>query len=141
MSKLRFVLLSVLVVACSSDDGTPGNGGTPANGVDGTWLVTELSCDSQKIPVGEFTLDVNGGVQATLNVTTKDTDAANNLRQVINGFMALARMQAGPNANRPEMAAMLQSIQLGGDGKTVSVSFTLPVEALDLLKAGPKKLE
>ena len=50
--------------------------------------------------------------------------------------MALARMQAGSNSNKPEMAAMLQSIQLGGQGKTVSVSFTLPAQALDMLKGG-----
>jgi hypothetical protein len=86
---------------------------------------------------------VNGGMSATVNVEARDVDAANNLRQVINGFMALARMQAGPNSNRPEVAAMLQSIQLGGQDKTVSVSFTLPAQALDMLKgaAHSKKTE
>jgi hypothetical protein len=79
---------------------------------------------------------VNGGMSATLNVEAKDQAAADNLRQVINGFMALARLQAGSNANKPEMAAMLQSIQLGGQDKTVSVSFTLPAQALDILKQG-----
>jgi hypothetical protein len=77
---------------------------------------------------------VNGGMSATLNVEAKDEAAGDNLRQVINGFMALARLQAGSNSNKPEMAAMLQSIQLGGQGKTVSVSFTLPAQALDMFK-------
>lgn len=77
---------------------------------------------------------INGGMSATVNVEAKDREAADNLRQVVNGFMALARLQAGSNANKPEMAAMLQSIQLGGSDKTVSVSFTLPVQALDMLK-------
>jgi hypothetical protein len=77
---------------------------------------------------------VNGGMEATVNVQAKDRDAAENLKQVVNGFMALARMQAGSNSNRPEMAAMLQSIQIGGDNdKTVTLSFTLPAQALDLL--------
>ncbi len=97
---------------------------------------------SQIPPITWFSASghVNGGMSATVNVETKDAMAADNLRQVINGFMALARMQAGSNSNRPEMAAMLQSIQLGGQDKTVSVSFTLPAQALDLLKGGaPKK--
>jgi hypothetical protein len=97
---------------------------------------------SQIPPITWFSASghVNGGMSATLNVEAKDAAAADNLRQVINGFMALARMQAGANSNKPEMAAMLQSIQLGGQDKTVSVSFTLPAQALDLLKgAAPKK--
>jgi len=93
---------------------------------------------SQIPPITWFSASghVNGGMSATLNVEAKDQAAADNLRQVINGFMALARLQAGSNANKPEMAAMLQSIQLGGQDKTVSVSFTLPSQALDLLKEG-----
>jgi hypothetical protein len=97
---------------------------------------------SQIPPITWFSASghVNGGMSATLNVEAKDDAAGDNLRQVINGFMALARMQAGANSNKPEMAAMLQSIQLGGQGKTVSVSFTLPAEALDILsKGGVKK--
>jgi hypothetical protein len=96
---------------------------------------------SQIPPISWFSASghVNGGMSATLNVEAKDAAAAENLRQVINGFMALARLQAGSNSNRPEMAAMLQSIQLGGQDKTVSVSFTLPAQALDLL--APKKKE
>jgi hypothetical protein len=95
---------------------------------------------SQIPPITWFsaTGHVNGGMSATVNVEAKDEAAGDNLRQVINGFMALARMQAGSNSNKPEMAAMLPSIQLGGQGKTVSVSFTLPVEALDLLKGAKK---
>lgn len=81
---------------------------------------------------------VNGGMEATVNVQAKDKEAAENLKQVVNGFMALARLQAGSNSNRPEMAAMLQSIQVTGDNdKTVSLSFTLPAQALDLM--APKK--
>lgn len=95
---------------------------------------------SQIPPITWFsaTGHVNGGVSGTLNVEAKDREAADNLRQVINGFMALARLQAGSNSSKPEMAAMLQSIQLGGADKTVSVSFTLPAQALDML-GGVKK--
>jgi hypothetical protein len=95
---------------------------------------------SQIPPITWFsaTGHVNGGVSATLNVEAKDADAASNLRQVINGFMALARMQAGSNSNRPEVDALLRSIQLGGSANTVSVSFTLPAETLDMFKNAPK---
>jgi hypothetical protein len=80
-------------------------------------------------------------MSATLNVEAKDQAAADNLRQVINGFMALARLQASSDAGKPAMAAMLQSIQLGGVDKTVSVSFTLPAEALELLGHSHKRTE
>jgi hypothetical protein len=53
--------------------------------------------------------------------------------------MALAKMQAG---SKPEFQAMMQSLQLGGTGKTVQLSFSLPGEVFDALGAmhgnGPK---
>jgi hypothetical protein len=98
---------------------------------------------SQIPPITWFSASghVNGGMSATLNVEAKDQAAADNLRQVINGFMALARLQASSDAGKPAMAAMLQSIQLGGVDKTVSVSFTLPAEALELLGHSHKRTE
>jgi hypothetical protein len=75
---------------------------------------------------------VNGGVSGTVSVLARDDEAAANLRQVASGFMALARMQTG---SKPEIDSMLKMIQLGGDGRTVSVSFSVPSEMLDLLTA------
>jgi len=98
---------------------------------------------SQIPPITWFSASghVNGGVSATFNVEAKDTAAAQNLRDVVNGFMALARLQAGSNSNKPEMAAMLQSIQVSGVEKTVTVSFTVPSQALEMFKqhAAPRK--
>ena len=97
---------------------------------------------SQIPPITWFSASghVNGGVSATLNVEAKDQEAADNLRQVVQGFMALAKLQAGSNQNKPEMAAMLQSIQVSGDQKTVSVSFTVPSQALEMFKEhGPHR--
>ncbi|HEY3382205.1 MAG TPA: hypothetical protein VGK32_10585 [Vicinamibacterales bacterium] len=75
---------------------------------------------------------VNGGLSGTVSVEAKDPEAANNLRQVITGFMALGRLQAD---SKPELKGMLNSIRLEGTGTTVAVSFELPDGALDALKA------
>jgi hypothetical protein len=44
--------------------------------------------------------------------------------------MALARMQAG---NQPAIADFMNSIQLGGEGKTVSLSFSVPPAVIDAI--------
>jgi len=81
---------------------------------------------------------VNGGVSGSLSVQARDQQAATNLQQVVAGFIALAKMQAG---SRPELNALLQSITLGGNASdnTVSVSFTVPPAALEALKAAAVK--
>ena len=63
-----------------------------------------------------------------LTADTRDDESANNLRDVVRGFLALAKLQAG---GRPELQAMVQSLELGGTGKTVSLSFTVPGEVFD----------
>jgi len=73
---------------------------------------------------------INGGVSGTLKVVARDEEGANNLRQVALGFMALAKMQVD---SKPELKDMLNMIQLGGQGTEVSLSFTVPLEMLDLL--------
>jgi len=97
-------------------------------------LPEELASRIPPITWFSATGHVNGGVSGTLSVEAKDDAAAENLRQVVQGFMALARLQAGSNAKQAEMAAMVNSIQLAGSGTTVAVSFSVPVEALELLK-------
>ena len=75
---------------------------------------------------------INGGVTATLRAEARDDEAAKNLRDVLNGFMALAKLQSGSN---PEVQAIAQSLALGGTGKNVEISFTVPSELFDLLIA------
>ncbi len=81
---------------------------------------------------------VNGGVSGSLSVQARDQEAATNLQQVVGGFIALARMQAG---SRPELNALLQSITLSANAgdNTVSVSFDVPPAALEALKAAASK--
>jgi hypothetical protein len=51
----------------------------------------------------------------------------------VQGFVALGRMQAGPN--HPEIADFINSIQLSGQGRTVSLGFSLPSEMIDAIAA------
>ena len=99
-------------------------------------LPEELASRIPPITWFSATGHVNGGVSGTLSVEAQDASAAENLRQVVQGFMALAKLQAG-NTKQAEMNAMVNSIQMSGTGNTVAVSFSVPAEALDLLK--PKK--
>lgn len=75
---------------------------------------------------------INNGVDGQLRVETQDEAAAKNLQDVIRGFMALGRLQT---SQHPEVAELLNSVQLTGDGKTVSLSFSLPPEMIDALGA------
>lgn len=80
---------------------------------------------------------VNGGIHASLRAEARDDAAAENLRDVVKGGLALMKMQSGD----PKFAALANSIRLEGSGKTVSVSFTVPAEMIDLLIArGPQGL-
>jgi hypothetical protein len=75
---------------------------------------------------------VNGGLSGQLRAEARDEQAAQNLRDVVNGFLGLARMQAG---EKPEMQALVSSLQVSGTGKTVSLSFSLPAEVIETLGA------
>jgi hypothetical protein len=74
---------------------------------------------------------VNGGVSGIVTAEASDEEAANNLRDVVRGFVALARMQAG---SKPELKTMVDSLQLAGDGKVVSLAFAVPSELFDVLE-------
>jgi hypothetical protein len=73
---------------------------------------------------------INGGLAGTLRAEARDEQAAENLRDVVRGFLALARMQT---QNDPKLTALTQSLELTGTGKTVALSFTLPAELLELM--------
>jgi len=87
-------------------------------------------------PLAWFTASgrLNGGLRASIRAETLDEASANGLRDVIRGIIALARLQTG---SRPEVQELFRSLELGGSGTTVALSFELPSEALDLLAAPP----
>jgi hypothetical protein len=79
---------------------------------------------------------INGGLSGELRAEARDDDAAKNLREVVQGFLALVRMQAG---NKPEMQAMVQSLQLSGTGKTVALSFQVPADFINAMASKHQK--
>jgi len=87
---------------------------------------------SQIPPVKTFAImsHIDGGVTGTLRAEARDDQAAENLRQVVQGFLALGRLQAQKD---PNVTALLQSLQLSGSGKTVALSFAIPAEIFDML--------
>ena len=70
---------------------------------------------------------VDGGLTGRIQAEAADEAAAQQLRDVVRGFLALAKLQAG---SRPEFQVMLKSLELGGTGRTVSLSFSVAPEAL-----------
>jgi hypothetical protein len=79
---------------------------------------------------------INGGLRGTIRAEARDDEAASNLRDVVRGFMGLAKMQGGSN---PSAQLMMQSLELGGTGKTVSLSFSVPAEVFDAVANGLQK--
>ena len=80
---------------------------------------------------------INGGIRGVVRAEARDEEAANNLRDVVRGFMALGKLQAGSN---PQVQLMLQSLELGGQNKTVALSFMVPVEVFDAISTiAPKR--
>ncbi len=85
---------------------------------------------SQIPPITWFSIGthINGGVRGTLTAQTRDVESANNLRDVVRGFLGLAKMQAG---SKPEIQAMIQSLEVEGTGNAVTLSFTVPAQVFD----------
>ena len=77
---------------------------------------------------------IDGGVTGSLRAETRDDASADNLRQVVQGLLALGKM-----SNDPKAMALLNSLQLSGTGKTVKLSFSVPSEVLDMIPV--KKVE
>ena len=73
---------------------------------------------------------VDEGVSARLRAETRDPQAAQNLRDVIRGFIALGKLQASA---WPELQAVLQSLHLQADDKMIVLSLVLPSSVLQAL--------
>lgn len=80
---------------------------------------------------------VDGGLSGVLRAEARDDEAAKNLRDVVQGFLALARMQTG---TRPELDGLLRSVQLSGTGKTVAISFEVPSELIQAMSQKMNKV-
>jgi hypothetical protein len=79
---------------------------------------------------------INGGISALVRAEAKDEQAADNLRDVVRGFLALGRLQSQGD---PRIAAVASSMQLEGTGTTVQLTFNVPAEVIELVL--PKRPE
>jgi hypothetical protein len=79
---------------------------------------------------------LNGGLSGQFKAETKDDETAKNLRDVMTGFVAMAKMQAG---NKPGMQQLVDSLQIAGEGNKVSLAFNIPTEVLDVLEGLAKQ--
>jgi hypothetical protein len=75
---------------------------------------------------------VNGGITGVLRADARDEAAAVNLRDVVRGFVALAKLQS---SSRPGLQTLVDSLELGGTGTTVSLGFSIPAEVFDLMQS------
>jgi hypothetical protein len=73
---------------------------------------------------------INGGISGTLRAEARDEKAGEELRAVVNGFMAAGRLTAQTD---PMAAGLINSLQLSGSGKSVALTFTVPSELLNLI--------
>jgi hypothetical protein len=74
--------------------------------------------------------NINGGVKATIRAEAGDKAAADQLRDVVRGFLSLARLQAG---GKQELENTLKSIELSGSDTTVRLSFAVSPETLRVI--------
>jgi hypothetical protein len=94
------------------------------------FLPDEVSAQMPAVTAFAVSGRVNGGLSGSLSIEGRDEEAGQNLRDVLRGFLALATMQT---TGRPELQAMIDSLQLSGAGAFATLSFWVPSDALDLL--------
>ena len=80
--------------------------------------------------------NINGGIKATIRAEAGDKAAADQLRDVVRGFISLARLQAGA---KPELENTLKTIELSGTDATVRLSFAVTPETLRVITPGPRR--
>src|SRR5690606_31789343 len=78
-------------------------------------IPTEVSSRMPAVEWFAATGRVNGGIHASLRAEARDDQAAEYLRDIVRGGLALIKMQSGD----PKFAALANSIRLEGSGRTV----------------------
>jgi hypothetical protein len=81
---------------------------------------------------------INGGVKATITAETADQAAAEQVRDVVRGFISLMRLQAGA---KPALQSTLKSIELAAADRTVQLSFAMTSEAIRAIAPQPGQPE
>ena len=116
---------------------------------DGTaWSVAKMDTASGRTPFPPAVMNqlppinwfaasgrVDSGLHGRLRAEARDVQSAESLRDVVQGFLALARLQGGRD---PAYRSMLDSVALTANGTSVSLTFDVTPAALDLLRpSGP----
>ena len=73
---------------------------------------------------------VDSALHGLVRAEARDVQSAESLRDVVQGFLALAKLQGGRD---PAYRSMLDSVALTANGTSVSLSFDVTPAALDLL--------
>jgi len=93
---------------------------------------------SQKLPAIQWfsaSAQIDSGIRGLVRAEARDDEAGNALRDVIRGFMALVKLQV---PSQPGLDAVVRSLELGGTGKTVTLSFEVPPAVFDALALARK---
>jgi hypothetical protein len=77
----------------------------------------------------------DAGISGNLRADAVDDKSAEDLRAIVNGGLAAARMMGG---QEPQVQAMLSALQVSGTGKTVAIAFNISPELIDKLIAMAK---
>jgi len=72
---------------------------------------------------------VDGGVSGVVRAEARDDQSGEDLRSVVRGGLAAARLMGGQNA---KLDVAINSLQLSGSGRDLALSFTLPPDLLDM---------
>jgi hypothetical protein len=91
-------------------------------------------------PVTWFAVNgrIDDGIRAVVRADARDEAAATNLRDVVRGLVALAHLQT---SQHPQLAELVNTLELGGQGTTVTLGFTVPPSVIDLLGKLREKAE
>ena len=73
---------------------------------------------------------IDGSLHGLVRAEAQDEQSARDLRDVVQGFLSLARLQG---SREPAYKGMLDSVMLNAQGKSVSLSFDLTPAVLDVL--------
>jgi hypothetical protein len=88
---------------------------------------------SEKLPAIQWfsaSAQIDGGIRGVVRAETRDEQAGNALRDVVRGVMGLVKLQA---PSQPGLDTVVRSLELGGTGKTVTLSFEIPSAVFDTL--------
>ncbi|MCR4375883.1 MAG: DUF3352 domain-containing protein [Acidobacteria bacterium] len=77
-----------------------------------------------------LTTQINGGISGSIRAETTDDAAAENLRDVVRGGLAMGRLVSGQDQ---KIKLLLDSMQMSGTGKTVALTFSVSPEMVDVL--------